>query len=107
MMYLHYCKRCQRIHLLNGHKMFCPKCDSKLSELRISYLDYVEMDREKRETLRLDCQDEQSLAKLTTNYRMYKYSKWYKKLQESNNTTTDTTALATNHTSSSNHADHT
>lgn len=101
MMYLHYCKRCQRIHLLNGHKMFCPKCDSKLSELRISYLDFAEMDREERESLRRDCQDDTLLAKLTTNYRMYKYSKWYKKLQAGDTAVTaDNTAfLATNHSS--------
>ena len=109
MMYLHYCKRCRRIHLLNGHKMFCPKCDSKLSELRLSYLDYVDMDREEREQLRHKCQDEQTLAKMTANYRMYKYSKWYKKLQENNvNTTTENPAIfAANHTTSISNMDHT
>jgi len=80
MMYLHYCKFCQRIHMLNGHKMFCPKCDAKLTELRISYLDFVEMDREERECLRHNCQNDATLATMTNNYRMYKYSKWYKEL---------------------------
>lgn len=72
--------------MLNGHKMFCPKCDSKLTELRISYLDFVEMDRHEREYLIRDCRDEATLATLTNHYRMYKYSKWYKKLNESQET---------------------
>ena len=78
MMYLHYCKCCQRIHMLNGHKMFCPKCESKLTELRISYLDFVGMNREERNFLVQDCQNDALLAKMSANYRMYKYSKWYK-----------------------------
>ncbi len=89
MMYLHYCKRCQRIHMLNGHKMFCPKCDSKLTELRISYLDFVEMDRDEREYLKRSCQNDTTLATLTNHYRMYKYSKWYKKLKSDNASTPD------------------
>ncbi len=89
MMYLHYCKHCQRIHMLNGHKMFCPKCDSKLTELRISYLDFVEMDRKEREYLRRNCQNDAILATMTNNYRMYKYSKWYKELTSAGASTPD------------------
>lgn len=88
-MYLHYCKRCQRIHMLNGHKMFCPKCDSKLTELRISYLDFVEMDRKEREYLRRNCQNDAILSTMTNNYRMYKYSKWYKELTSAESSTPD------------------
>lgn len=88
MMYLHYCKCCQRIHMLNGHKMFCPKCESKLTELRISYLDFVGMNREERNFLVQDCQNDALLAKMSANYRMYKYSKWYKKLQSGNTSVT-------------------
>ena len=32
MMYLHFCKNCSRIHMLNGHKMSCPKCSTPLKE---------------------------------------------------------------------------
>lgn len=83
MMYVHFCKNCSRIHLLNGHKMYCPKCEQPLTELRIPYMEYVGMDREERELFRQDCQNEAVLARLSAHYRMYKYSKWYKKLQES------------------------
>ena len=39
MMYIHYCKNCNRIYMLNGHKLICPRCTEPLAELRISYLD--------------------------------------------------------------------
>ncbi|MDE6421441.1 MAG: hypothetical protein K2K87_13100 [Lachnospiraceae bacterium] len=84
MMYVHYCKRCSRIHMLNGHKMYCPKCEQPLTELRIPYMEYVSMDREERELFRRDWQNETVLEQLSAHYRMYKYSKWYKKLQEAN-----------------------
>lgn len=84
MMYVHYCKQCSRIHMLNGHKMYCPKCEQQLTELRIPYMEYVSMDHEERELFRRDCQNEEVLEQLSAHYRMYKYSKWYKKLQEAN-----------------------
>ncbi len=84
MMYMHYCKRCHRIFMLNGHKMICPKCTDPLAELQISYLDYVELDTEQREAFKEACADEEKLRKLKTTYRMYKYSKWYKELQSKN-----------------------
>lgn len=81
MMYLHYCKTCVRIHLLNGHKMNCPRCNQKLIELRMPYTDYVSLTIKER-TLFLElCRNETSLKELSTTYRMYKYSKWYRKLQ--------------------------
>ena len=64
MMYMHYCQHCHRVHMLNGHKQFCPKCHQRITELKLSYLDYVSMD-----------------ATQSTTYRMYKYSKWYKEMQ--------------------------
>ncbi len=81
MMYMHFCKRCHRIHMLNGHKMNCPKCDDSLTELRIPYMTYVEMDLAEREVFRNLCEDEDNLKELSTTYRMYKYSKWYKEQQ--------------------------
>lgn len=81
MMYMHYCKRCHRIHMLNGHKMNCPKCSEVLSELRISYMTYANMDLSEREAFKTLCQDDTRLRELSTTYRMYKYSKWYKEQQ--------------------------
>ena len=51
MMYIHYCRSCQRIHMLNGNKTACPTCDRKLRELRISYLEYIELGPEERKIL--------------------------------------------------------
>ena len=81
MMYMHYCKRCQRVHMLNGHKQFCPRCQGKITELKLSYLDYASMDESQRVSFTVCCADDEQLRKLSTTYRMYKYSKWYKELQ--------------------------
>ena len=78
MMYMHYCKRCHRVHMLNGHKQFCPKCQGAITELKLSYMDYVSMDAAQRITFYTCCADEDQLKRLSTTYRMYKYSKWYK-----------------------------
>ncbi|MDD6656885.1 MAG: hypothetical protein PUE95_06285 [Lachnospiraceae bacterium] len=82
MMYMHYCKRCHRVHMLNGHKRFCPNCKESITELKISYMDYVSMNREERADFAARCADETQLQGLSTTYRMYKYSKWYKDLQK-------------------------
>lgn len=82
MMYMHYCKRCHRVYLLNGHKQVCPKCREGITELKISYMDYVSMNREERVQFTNICANEDELRKLSTTYRMYKYSKWYKELQQ-------------------------
>lgn len=84
MMYMHYCKSCHRILMLNGHKMICPKCTDPLTELRITYLDYVNLNIKQREELCLACSDEEKLNKMKVTYRMYKYSKWYRELQAKN-----------------------
>ena len=85
MMYLHYCKNCNRIHMLNGHKQNCPKCNMTLTELKMSYMDYIHMDRKQRQYFLATCNDETALNKISTTYRMYKYCKWYRNLQVINN----------------------
>ena len=81
MMYIHYCKKCSRFHILNGHKQVCPACDSPLTEMQIPYLEFVELNHHERELLLELCQDENLLKELSTTYRMYKYSKWYRNNQ--------------------------
>ena len=78
MMYIHFCKNCSRFHMLNGHKQTCPACSEPLSEMRMPYMDYVNMSSTQREVLAAECTDEDTLKKLSTTYRMYKYSKWYR-----------------------------
>lgn len=80
MMYMHYCKRCQRVHMLNGHKLTCPRCDLPLTELQISYMDYMLMNRDQRQAFDSRLKDKAQLDRLSTTYRLYKYSKWYKQL---------------------------
>ena len=84
MIYMHYCRSCQHIFMLNGHKMICPKCTAPLTELRISYLDYVNLTLRERKELCNSCADENQLRKMKATYRMYKYSKWYRELQAEN-----------------------
>lgn len=93
MMYMHYCKRCHRVFMLNGHKMICPKCTDPLTELRISYLDYVNLDMQEREAFKTACADEEQLNKMKATYRMYKYSKWYRELQAQNEANLPITTL--------------
>ena len=81
MMYLHFCKNCNRIHILNGHKLYCPKCNNPLKELQMSYLDYVILTNTERRLFIELCNNENSLKEISTTYRMYKYSKWYRNLQ--------------------------
>lgn len=50
-MYIHYCQKCHRTHMLNGHQTRCPNCDHSLQELSISYLEYVELDADARNML--------------------------------------------------------
>lgn len=81
MMYVHFCKICKRIHILNGHKMTCPKCSQPLTELQISYLEYTALTHIERINLIELCGNQDTLHKISTTYRMYKYSKWYRNLQ--------------------------
>lgn len=93
MMYMHYCKHCHHIFMLNGHKMICPKCTNPLTELQISYLDYVDLSPVQREAFKEVCADETKLCELKATYRMYKYSKWYKELQSHNTDNLPVTTL--------------
>lgn len=103
MMYIHYCHQCRRIFMLNGHRLICPKCTAPLSELQISYLDYVKLDPAHREALCSACADEKTLCTLKTNYRMYKYSKWYRKLQSENADNLPITTLLADRAKSKSH----
>lgn len=77
MMYIHYCKYCQRIHILNGHKNYCPRCSGHLAELKISYMKYVNMDKDERKALRLCLSNPQELSSLTAApKKTYDYAKW-------------------------------
>ena len=67
MMYIHYCRHCQRIHILNGHKYYCPRCKGHLVELKISYMKYVNLDRDERQALRRRCNNTQELFLLTVS----------------------------------------
>ena len=84
MMYIHYCKQCNRIFMLNGHRLICPRCIEPLAELRMPYMEFVDMNQAERDKLLEACADEAQLKKLKTTYRMYRYSKWYKELQANN-----------------------
>lgn len=55
MMYLHYCKCCDRIHMLSGHKTDCPACGEPLAELPVSFLEYEEMTAAERARYQEHC----------------------------------------------------
>ena len=82
-MYLHFCKKCNHIYMLNGHKQSCPKCHLPITELQMSYLDYCSLSSQERFLFLEQCQNENTLKEVSTFYRMYKYSKWYKLIQTS------------------------
>lgn len=76
-MYIHYCKHCQRIHILNGHKNYCPGCKGHLTELKISYMKYVNFDKTQRQALRIRLLDPQELAALTVSPKQtYSHPNW-------------------------------
>lgn len=68
--------------MLNGHKTKCPRCCEPLTELTVTYMDYINTDTAGRELLVQKCMDESQLAEISTVYRMYKYSKAYKAQQK-------------------------
>lgn len=82
MMYVHFCKPCNRIHILNGHKQECPRCSNTLFELKLSYLDYTDLNMEERRRFLEKLGDPKQLQEFSTVYRMYKYSKWYKQMMD-------------------------
>ena len=74
MMYIHYCRHCKRIHMLNGHKKYCPACRGHLNELKISYLNLAPADRR---AFRDRLGDPAELAACTADVRRsYDYAKW-------------------------------
>ena len=52
MMYIHYCSHCNKIFTLNGHKTSCPKCESSMQELDITYLKYLALSAEERSSFK-------------------------------------------------------
>ena len=55
MLYLHFCFRCNRLHLLSGHRTYCPACDTVLQELSVSYEQYIQMSASQRLYLLNQC----------------------------------------------------
>jgi len=82
MMYMHYCPHCKRMYMLNGHHLSCPRCSLSISELKISFIDYVKLDIEERIQFKISCDSEYHLNTLRTTYRMHKYSKWYREMSK-------------------------
>ena len=82
MMYVHFCQPCNRVFMLNGHNLTCPNCHDNLSELKMPYSNYVTMDMDERKAFKAKCEDEYQLNKISTTYRMHKYSKWYRDKQK-------------------------
>lgn len=78
MIYMHYCKKCDFLHMLSGHRTHCPGCSNELAELKITYLDYYGMKPEERESLAQRCRQPELLEEMTFHYKKHKFSKWYK-----------------------------
>lgn len=68
MLYLHYCNPCKRIHILSGHRPYCPACNGTLTELSITYESYIKLNRNERNSLLMQCSDASSLCQITTFY---------------------------------------
>ena len=71
MIYIHYCPACSRVHILNGHKTVCPVCDRRLKELRISYMQYIEMNRAERKLLQHKLSDPKELNSYVIDYNVW------------------------------------
>ena len=65
MLYLHFCPLCRRIHVLSGHRKQCPACKHPLSELSVSYENYIQYTLPEREILLKKCTNPVTLPKLT------------------------------------------
>ncbi len=68
MLYLHFCHPCERIHILSGHRLRCPACDGKLTELSVTYESYIRLSRNERLELQRQCGDPTALQKMQTLY---------------------------------------
>ena len=58
MIYIHYCKRCSRFHMLNGHKSACPICGRKTIEAQIAFTDFVKLSERERELYKVTVMDQ-------------------------------------------------
>jgi hypothetical protein len=58
--------------------MTCPACHDSLIEMRMPYMDYINMSLPERNELLIKCRNEDFLKGMSNTYRMYKYSKWYR-----------------------------
>ena len=57
MMYIHYCRTCDKIHILSGHKKFCPACGHPLCELCIPFEQYSRLSLEQRSHLQKEIRE--------------------------------------------------
>ncbi|NLG04785.1 MAG: hypothetical protein GX567_13290 [Clostridia bacterium] len=78
MIYLHYCLKCKQIFLLFGHQQQCLKCESILTELKLSYDSYIYYSPEQREDYISKLQKADYLQKQKKHYRFAKHTKRYK-----------------------------
>ena len=53
MIYIHFCKRCARFHMRNGHKNNCPICGKKTVEANMSFIDFVQLSESEREVYKV------------------------------------------------------
>lgn len=51
MMYIHYCKKCNTLRMLSGHKSDCPACEGPLHELSIPFEQYSRLTQSQRTDL--------------------------------------------------------
>lgn len=68
MLYLHFCSKCNRIHILSGHRKQCPACDNRLFELSVSYEKYIKYSLSEREILLSNCINPLSRRKIELSY---------------------------------------
>lgn len=64
MLYLHFCPKCNRIHILSGHRKQCPACDNCITELSVSYKTYIEYNTRQRMLLLEECAKPYTLSEL-------------------------------------------
>ena len=75
MLYLHFCSACTRIHVLSGHRLYCPACDGKVCELSLSYNSYIKLSRNERDALVNQC----SKPELLQQMRIKQYPRYKRK----------------------------
>ncbi len=68
MLYLHFCLSCERIHILSGHRVKCPACDSTVTELSVTYEKYIKLSKAQRESLIAQCSDPTYLSHICKIY---------------------------------------